>query len=72
MIETPIISVPYHRMVFDIMGPLNHTKWGYSDMLTAMCMGTSYPYSVPLKRVDAISVADGLMKILSHTGISVG
>ena len=71
MIETPIISVLYHHMAFDIVGPLKRTKWGYCHILTAMCMGTHYPYCVPLKRVDAISVADGLMEILSHTGIPV-
>ena len=36
-----------------------------------MCMGTRYPYCVPLKRVDAMSVAEGLMEVLSHTGIPV-
>ena len=69
MIETPIVSMPYHRMVFYIVGPLKRTKQGYSHILTAMCMGTNYPYCVPLKRVDAISVAYGLMEILSHTDI---
>ena len=71
MIETPIISVSYHRMAFDIVGPLKRTKRGYSHILTAMFMGTHYPNCVPLKRVDAISVADGLTEILSHTGTLV-
>ena len=71
MVETPIISVPYHRMAFDIVGPLKRTKRGYDHILTAMCMGARYPYCVPLKRVDAMSVAEGLMEVLSHTGIPV-
>ena len=71
MIETPIISVTYHCMSFDIVGPLKCTKWGHCHIPTAMCMGTRYPYFVPSKRVDALSVADGLMEILSHTGIPV-
>ena len=32
-------------------------------------MGTRYPYCVPLKSLDAISVADELVEILSHTDI---
>ena len=71
MVETPINSVPYHRMAFDIVGPLKRTKQGYDHILTAMCMGTRYPYCVPLKRVHAMSVAEGLMEVLSHTGIPV-
>ena len=60
MIETPIISVPYHCMAFDIVVPLKCTKWGYSYILTTMCMGTRYPYCVPLnKSIDAISVPMG-------------
>ena len=34
-------------------------------------MGTHCPYCVSLKRVDAISVADGLMEMLTHTGMPV-
>ena len=71
VIETSIMSVPYHRMNFDIVVPLKRTKWGYSRILIAMCMGTCYSYWVPLKRVDAMSVADGLLEIMSHTGIPV-
>ena len=58
-------------MAFDIVGSLKRTKRSYSHILTAMCIRTCYPYCVPLKRVYAISVADGLMEILSHTGIPV-
>ena len=49
MVETPIISVPYHHMAFDIVGPLKRTKRGYDRILTAVCMGTCYPYCVPLR-----------------------
>ena len=34
-----------------------------------MCLGTCYPYAVPLKKVDAISVAEGLLEVFAHTGI---
>ena len=67
-IETPIISIPYYRMAFDIVGPLKRTKQEYLHILMAMCM-TRYPYRATWKRVDAILVANGLMEILSHTGI---
>ena len=64
MVVTPIISTPYHRMAFDIVGPLQRTKSGYGHVLTAICMGTRYPYCIPLKRIDAISVAS--VQFLPH------
>ena len=34
-----------------------------------MCLGSKYPDTVPLKRVDAESVAEGMCEIFSRTGI---
>ena len=34
-----------------------------------MCLGTRNPYAVALKKIDAESVADGLMEVIQHTGI---
>ena len=28
-----------------------------------------YPYTVALKKIDAVSVAEGLMEVFQHTGI---
>ena len=36
-----------------------------------MCLGSRYPYAIPLKRIDAESVAEALMEVISHTGIPV-
>ena len=69
MVQTPTISVPYQRMVWDLMGPLNKTVRGYRYILTVMCLGTRYPYAVSLKKIDALSVAEGLMEVIQHSGI---
>ena len=66
---TPIISVPYERLACDLVGPLPRTKRGFNYILTVMCLGTRYPYAIPLKKVDAISVAEGLLEVVAHTGI---
>ena len=47
MVATPIISTPYHRMAFDIVGPLQRTKSAYAHVLTAICTGTRYLYVYP-------------------------
>ena len=66
---TPVISVPYQRLACDLVGPLNRTKSGFRYILTVMCLGTRYPYAIPLKKVDAITVAEGIMEVVAHTGI---
>ena len=57
MVQMPIISVSYERLACDLMGSLPRTKTGFKYILTAIC------------RVDAVSVAEGLMEVLAHTGI---
>ena len=32
-------------------------------------MGMRYPYAIPLKRVDAVIVAESLVDVIAHTGI---
>ena len=58
-------------MAWDLVGQLDKTNQGHRYILTIMCLGTRYPYAIPLKRVDAESVAEGLMEVISHTGIPV-
>ena len=69
MVQTPTISVPNQRMAWDLVGPLNRTVRGYRYISTVMCLGTRYPYAVALKKIDAVSVAEGLMEVIQHTGI---
>ena len=69
MEKTPIISTPYQRLACDLVGPLPRTKSGFRYLLTVICVGTRYPYAIPLSRVDAVTVAEGLTDILSITGL---
>ena len=65
----PVIPTPFSRLAFDLVGPLPRTKQGHRYLLTCMCLGSKYPDAVPLKRVDAESVAEGMCEIFSRTGI---
>ena len=69
LMVTPIISVPYQRLACDLVGPLNRSKSAFRYILTIMCLGTRYPYAIPLKKVDAIIVAEGIMEVVAPTGI---
>ena len=59
--KTPTISIPYTRMACDIVGPLPRTQSGFRYI--AMCLGTQYPFAIPLKRVDAKTVAEALIDV---------
>ena len=65
----PVISTPFSRMAFDLVGPLLSTKQGYKYLLTCICLGSKYPEALPLKQVDAQTVAEGMCKFFSRTGI---
>ena len=65
----PVIPTPFSRLAFDLVGPLPRTKQGHRYLLTCICLGSKYPEAVPLKRVDAQSVAEGMCEIFSRTGI---
>ena len=47
--KTPTISIPYTRMACDIVGPLPRTQSGFRYILKTMCLGTRYPFAIPLK-----------------------
>lgn len=65
----PIITTPFSRVAVDLVGPLPRSKQGHKYLLTCMCLGSKYPDAVPLKRVDAESVAEALVEIFSRIGI---
>ena len=69
LIPLPVITVPFSRLAFDVVGPLPRTKSGYKYILTCMCYATKYPEAIPLKKVDAQSVAEAMVEVFSRTGL---
>ena len=65
----PVIREPFSRIAFDLVGPLPRTKQGHKYLLTSICLGSKYPEAVPLKRVDAKSVADAMLEVFARTGL---
>ena len=72
MVETSIISTPYQRLACDLVGPLTRTKSGHRYVYTVICVGSRFPYAVPLKRVDAESVAEGLTEVTDQGSVFTG
>ena len=65
----PVIKEPFSRIAFDLVGPLPRTKQGNKYLLTCICLGSKYPDAVPLKRVDAKSVAEAMLEVFARTGL---
>ena len=69
MIPLPIISQPFQRMAMDIVGPLPRSRQVNRYILVVCDYATRYPEAVPMKNIDAGSIADELIKIFSRVGV---
>ncbi|KAL5502710.1 hypothetical protein EMCRGX_G009525 [Ephydatia muelleri] len=69
MIPLPIVSEPFSRIAMDIVGPLPRSRAGNKYILVLCDYTTRYPEAVPLKSIDAESVAEELIKIFATIGV---
>ena len=57
----PVIQTPFHRIAFDLVGPLPRTKRGHQYLLTCICLSSKYPEAILPKRMDAVSVVEAMV-----------
>ena len=69
LIPLPIIEEPFRRIAMDIVGPLERTKTGHKYILVICNYATRYPEAVPLKNIEAETIAEELTKVLSRVGV---
>ena len=69
MIPLPVVSESFSRIAMDIVGPLPRSRSGNRYVLVVCDYGTRYPEAVPLRAIDAVTVAEELMKLFSRVGI---
>ena len=69
LIPLPVISQPFERIAMDIVGPLTRSSRGNRFVLIVCDYATRYPEAVPMKHVDAASVAEELVSIFSRVGV---
>ena len=69
MMDHPILMEPFEQMAVDIVGPISKAKGGFTHILTALCMASRWPETVPLKSTSAVAVAEGLVSIFGRTSI---
>ena len=68
--DMPIIDTPFKRVAVDIVGPIEpRTSRGNKYILTLVDFATRYPEAVPLKNIEAVTIADALVDIFSRIGV---
>ena len=69
LLPLPIVEEPFARIAMDIVGPLPRSRSGNRYVLVVCDYGTRYPEAVPLRSIDATTIAEELMLIFSRVGI---
>lgn len=69
IVERPMLSEPFECMAVDIVGPYEKAKGGYRYVLTTICMATRWPEAVPLRNIQARTVAEALWQVFSRTSV---
>jgi len=68
--KMPIIDTPFERVAVDLVGPIfPATKRGHKYILTMMDYATRYPEAVPLKDIQAETVAEALLNTFTRVGV---
>ena len=65
----PAIEESFKRIAIDIVGSLRRTKKGNKYILTMMDFATRYPEAIPLRRIDAATVAETLCETFTRLGL---
>ena len=69
LIPLPILDEPFQKVAMDIVGPLPRSGSGNKYVLVICDYATRYPEAVPMKAIDAKSVAEELVKIFTRVGL---
>ncbi len=66
----PLISEPFEKVAVDIVGPITpRATDGSKYLLTCVDFSTRWPEAVPLKNIEATTVAEALVGIFCRVGI---
>ena len=69
MIPLPIVGEPFAKIAMDIVGPLPRSRSGNRYILVICDYCTRFPEAIPLRTIDALTVAEELMKFFCRFGI---
>ena len=67
--QIPVITEPFEKVAFDIVGPFPRSKNGHKYVLSAIRLASRFPEAIALKDVRAETVAESMIEIFSRTGV---
>ena len=65
----PVLTEPFEKLAFDLVGPFPRSVDGFKYVLTGICLATRYPEAIPVKDIWAETVAEGIVEVFSRSGI---
>ena len=65
----PVLTEPFEKLAFDLVGPFPRSVDGFKYVLTGICLATRYPEAIPLKDIRAETVAEGMVEVFSRSSI---
>ena len=69
LIPLPVITEPFRRIAMDIVGPLPRSRLDNRFILVICDYATRYPKAIPLRSIDAVHVAEELIKVFARVGV---
>ena len=69
LIPLPVITEPFRRIAMDTVGPLPRSRLGNRFILVICDYATRYPEAIPLRSIDAVHIAEELIKVFARLGI---
>ena len=68
--KVPIITEPFSRINIDLVGPINpSSSSGHKYILTVIDVATGFPEAIPLRNIEAQTVAKALLEVFARVGI---
>src|SRR5215469_13806273 len=68
LIPVPVVGVPFQKVAIDLIGPLIPSARKHVYILTIVDYASKYPEAMPLKKGNAIEVAEALLNVFSRVG----
>ena len=66
----PLTHIPFHRVAVDLVGPIiPASDGGFRFILVMVDFATRYPEAIPLKNVEATTIAEALFTMWSRLGV---
>ena len=69
MMPLAVIREPFSRIAMDIVGPLPRSRSGNRYVLVVCNYATLYPEAIPLRNMEAETIAEELVTLFSRFGV---